>query len=306
MTPAPLTHAEKARAAHRALRLSENGIRSEKQLRQLAGRAMADEQDQETGGLDQAIGSSTQHPLARTAYGLYAYTDEEITDYPTDPNFVEYLMNMGDLTSIWKVWDDAVTGNLEQTLPSKQLREWRASVERDRKAFEERVQLLDDTGDSSAVHPIFGHGRAQAGAANAMYDLGREGFADGTIIWTATPTHKILLVDSADYAVNLATHQFVSSIASVGIVATTAALTTKTKALGVCDADDTVFTAASGDQSEAMVIAQTSAVGGGADVATTAQRLIGYIDTATGLPVTPNTGNINVTWDNGANRIFKL
>jgi len=28
--------------------------------------------------------------------------------------------------------------------------------------------------------------------------------------------------------------------------------------------------------------------------------------TGSGLPVTPNGGNINITWDNGANRIFKL
>lgn len=29
-------------------------------------------------------------------------------------------------------------------------------------------------------------------------------------------------------------------------------------------------------------------------------------NTAVGLPVTPNGGNINITWDNGVNRIFKL
>jgi hypothetical protein len=34
--------------------------------------------------------------------------------------------------------------------------------------------------------------------------------------------------------------------------------------------------------------------------------LIAYIDTATGLPVTPNGGDITVTWDNGSNKIFKL
>ena len=34
--------------------------------------------------------------------------------------------------------------------------------------------------------------------------------------------------------------------------------------------------------------------------------LIAYIDTATGLPITPNGGDIIVTWDNGANKIFKL
>jgi hypothetical protein len=35
-------------------------------------------------------------------------------------------------------------------------------------------------------------------------------------------------------------------------------------------------------------------------------RLIAYIDTATGLPVTPNGGDINLNWDTGVNKIFKL
>jgi hypothetical protein len=35
-------------------------------------------------------------------------------------------------------------------------------------------------------------------------------------------------------------------------------------------------------------------------------RLLLFFDTATGLPVTPNGGNIAVTWDNGANRIARL
>lgn len=34
--------------------------------------------------------------------------------------------------------------------------------------------------------------------------------------------------------------------------------------------------------------------------------LIAYIDTATGLPVTPNGGDITIAWDSGANKIFKL
>ena len=34
--------------------------------------------------------------------------------------------------------------------------------------------------------------------------------------------------------------------------------------------------------------------------------LIAYIDTATGLPITPNGGDIIVTWDNGTNKIFRV
>ena len=35
--------------------------------------------------------------------------------------------------------------------------------------------------------------------------------------------------------------------------------------------------------------------------------LIAYLDTAaSGLPVTPNSGDISITWSNGTNKIFKL
>jgi hypothetical protein len=34
--------------------------------------------------------------------------------------------------------------------------------------------------------------------------------------------------------------------------------------------------------------------------------LIWFMDTGTGLPVTPNGGDITVQWDSGANRIFAL
>lgn len=44
------------------------------------------------------------------------------------------------------------------------------------------------------------------------------------------------------------------------------------------------------------------------DVADTAKRLIAFVDQTSGvaLPITPNGGDIIITWDNGANKIFKL
>lgn len=298
MASAELTHAETARLAHQALRLRENGIDTERKVRDLAGRALADD---EGADLDQRIGASTGHPLGAIALAVYNHTDADQPG-PTAPDQVKRLMGVGNLGDIWKVWDDAVTANLEDTLDADALKAWRASVQHDQDAFDERVAQMEETGDWP-VHPQFGHLRHLDGAANALYDLGREGFLDGTI-QIPTPTIKLALVDSAVYTVNLATHQFMSSVASV--VATSAAFTTKTKAAGVFDADDVVLTAVTGAQSEALIIYQSSAVGGGADVAATAQRLIGYIDTATGLPVTPNGGNITIAWDNTGNRIFKL
>lgn len=141
--------------------------------------------------------------------------------------------------------------------------------------------------------------------ANALYDKGREGFLDGSIDYD-TAVIKVVLVDTAGLTVDLTTNQFLSSITGGNRIATSAALASKTVTAGVADAADVTLTAVSGASVEAIVIYQSSAVGGGADVADTAQRLIAYIDTGTGLPFTPNGGDITIQWDNGTNRIFKL
>jgi hypothetical protein len=134
--------------------------------------------------------------------------------------------------------------------------------------------------------------------SNALYDKGREGFLAGAIDWN-TDVIKAVLIDAADYTVDLANHQFLSDIPLAARVATSAALTGKMLANGVADANDLTFPAVSGDPTEALVIYQDTDTAG-------TSRLIAYIDTATGLPVTPNGGDINLYWDNGANKIFKL
>jgi len=142
---------------------------------------------------------------------------------------------------------------------------------------------------------------------SALFGPGREGFLDGTINWGATPVIKASLIRG--YTFN-STHKFVSDVVGAGgslISPQSVAFTSKTVTNGVADAADLVFaTVAAGAAIPAMIIYQSSAVSGGADVATTAQRLICHIDTATGLPVTPNGQNITVAFDNGANRIFVL
>lgn len=133
--------------------------------------------------------------------------------------------------------------------------------------------------------------------ASGLYDKGREGFLDGTIDWD-TDTIKCVLVDTGVYTVNLATHDFLDDV-SAGVVATSAALASKTVAGGVADAADVTFTAVSGATVEAIVVYKDTGVAG-------TSRLIAYIDTGTGLPVTPNGGDITIQWDSGANKIFKL
>lgn len=141
--------------------------------------------------------------------------------------------------------------------------------------------------------------------ANAMFDPGREGFLAGEIDWD-TAVIKTALVRSYTFS---AAHKFVSEVTGAGgtLVATSAAMTSKTVAAGVADAADVTFTAVgAGAAITSLIVFQSSAVTGGGDVAASAQRLIAFIDTATGLAVTPNGGDITIQWDAGANKIFKL
>lgn len=134
--------------------------------------------------------------------------------------------------------------------------------------------------------------------ANALYDKARERFLTGQFNW-GTDAIKAVLVDTGAYTVSLASHEFLSDIASSSRVATSGAFTGKTTAGGAADANDVTFSSVSGPSIEAIVIYY--------DTGTEATSpLIAFIDTATGLPITPNGGDIIVTWDNGANKIFKL
>lgn len=137
--------------------------------------------------------------------------------------------------------------------------------------------------------------------ANSLYDKAREKFLRGQLNWDSDNI-SVVLIDTAYYTPNLATHEFLSDLTAVNalaIVAAGVALTTKTSFNGAADADDVTFLTVSGAQSEALVIYKV-----GADAASS--PLLAYIDSATGLPITPNGGDIIIVWDNGTNKIFKL
>src|SRR5438094_347328 len=83
----------------------------------------------------------------------------------------------------------------------------------------------------------------------------------------------------------LATDQFLSAIASGDRVATSGNLASKTSTAGVFNAANVTFTAVSGAACGALVLYKDTGAAG-------TSPLIAYIDTATGLPVTPNGGDI--------------
>lgn len=132
--------------------------------------------------------------------------------------------------------------------------------------------------------------------ANALFNPGREGFLLGEIDWD-TATIKIGLVRGYTFNAN---HKFVSDVTGAGgtLHATSAALASKTGTAGTADAADFTFTAPAANASgHSLVYFQSSAVAGGADVAASAQRLIAWVDTGTGLPVTPNGADISVVFN---------
>jgi hypothetical protein len=133
--------------------------------------------------------------------------------------------------------------------------------------------------------------------ANALYVKGKEHLLAGDIALVAN-TIKAVLVDATDYSVNLSTHDALDDIPSAARVAI-GTLSGKSVTNGVFDAADLLLPTVSGDSAEAIVLYKDSGV-------ESTSWLIAYIDTATGLPVTPNGGDITIQWDNGPNKILSI
>ena len=133
--------------------------------------------------------------------------------------------------------------------------------------------------------------------ANAIYPKYKEvilGAATNTNLLTGTV--KVALVDTGVYTYSAA-HQFLTSL--TGVVGTAGTIgATKSVTNGVFDGADVTFTAVTGNSVEALVIYVDTGTAG-------TSPLVAYIDTSvTGLPVTPNGGDISITWN--ASGIFAL
>jgi hypothetical protein len=140
--------------------------------------------------------------------------------------------------------------------------------------------------------------------ANALYSTAAEGFIAGEIDLD-TAVIKAAFVRGYTYS---AAHKFVSDVTGAGgtINGTSAALSSKTVTNGVFDAADTTASTTASAVDHGILLFQSSAVTGGADVAASSQRVIAWYDTGTGLPIQPGTGSTPITWDNGTNRVLKI
>ena len=136
--------------------------------------------------------------------------------------------------------------------------------------------------------------------ANALFDIYKEallggGNHGGTLIDLDGDTIKVGMVDEATWAVSVTTDEDMGD--SSGMVGTAQTLGTIDLTNGTFDAADATFTAVTGSSIERLIIYK--------DTGTPANDvLLVHFDTATGLPVTPNGGDIVIQW-NGSG-IFSL
>jgi len=133
--------------------------------------------------------------------------------------------------------------------------------------------------------------------ANALYPKWKEQLLQFTANNNLSAgTVKVALIDTGTYTYNSA-NQFWSSASSAS-VGTPQTLGSKTFTNGTFDAADVTFTAVTGSSVEALILYIDTG-------SAATSPLVAYIDTSvTGLPVTPNGGDITITW-NGSG-IFTL
>lgn len=127
--------------------------------------------------------------------------------------------------------------------------------------------------------------------ANALYPKFKQALLNKTHDLD-TDSIRAILADAADYTYSSA-HDFLDDVAAGARVATSSGLGSPTIVDGVFDTADFSWTAVTGDQSEQIILYNHDGNGAGADAA---RQLVAFYDTSiTGMPVTPNGGNINVT-----------
>ena len=128
--------------------------------------------------------------------------------------------------------------------------------------------------------------------ANVLYPAYKDAIGEEKHHMT-TDDFRALLVDAQDYTYSSA-HDFLNDVnGGTAVVATSSALTSKTWVDGVFDTADFTWSSVTGDQSENIIIYNHDGNGAAAD---SARQLVIFYDTGmTGMPVTPNGGNINVT-----------
>lgn len=136
--------------------------------------------------------------------------------------------------------------------------------------------------------------------ANALYPKWKEALlgaaANSALTGSGTTGLHAALIDTDTYTYSAA-HEFYSDLS--GVVDDDVEVENVTYTNGTVDGDNATFVGVTGNESEALVLYRKNAG------ANTTWRLVAYLDTSvTGLPVTPNGGDITVSWN--ASGIFTI
>lgn len=134
--------------------------------------------------------------------------------------------------------------------------------------------------------------------SNFIYSKAKEAILNADIDF-AVDDLRVLLVDNL-YTPNSVTHQFVSDIPTNAIKKRSGSLQNISTQSGVLDADDLVIIGHNGAGFSSIIIYKNT----GSD---STSRLIANINDSTGLPFpTSSVSSLNITWDNGPNKIIAL
>lgn len=120
----------------------------------------------------------------------------------------------------------------------------------------------------------------------------------GQFGWTTDPI-VVILIATGQYVPSV-NHASLLDVPASARVAMSAVLTGRTVSVNVVDADDYLFTDVSGPPVDSVIFAVNS----GNDATS---WLICHLDSAiSGLPFNPSASPVQLTWNNGADKILAL
>ena len=132
--------------------------------------------------------------------------------------------------------------------------------------------------------------------ANALFDAHREAVQKGTYDMSTMDT-RVVLVDHGVDTPNPTVDEDLADIAAGARVKVSGDLASKSITNGIYDLSDVTFTGGTSASVESVVPYRHT----GTESTST---LLVFIDTATGLPLPIVGGDVNLVWDNGANKVY--
>lgn len=134
--------------------------------------------------------------------------------------------------------------------------------------------------------------------ANFLYPSIKAKMLTGQFDWTSDNV-RVVLIATGQYTPSI-NHATLLDVPASARVAVSDVLTGKTVDVNVVDADDYLFTYVAGPPVNGVILASY-----GTNDATTS--LICYMDTAVkGIPFNPSASPVQLTWNDGAGKIFAL